>query len=303
MSDTDEEETPYAQFDIEGQGVGWSDLWVNGLEHLGEAAAKCVPHPNQSDDWQAIDPQSTTALRSSDLDAVCALFSKESDLQRWSEDDIDEMQTSTLSIAFSEMVLSVLQHLFELSPVLFMQQLGMPSGDCGWARWTPLSLVCTDYFKNGGGWHQRRREHKGARLAPLLQWLCRNGLMTRTLLPQCFGQLGGKLLERQSDVPAGVMPEPAKQVLQQWQQLSDHEQDTLTIAAFAHVLPASFLGPYCEMPWSHERLIWAGAQAKNSCSVFSVLSENLIRWSTSGGSHVTCCGLGALCTIAVGGCG
>jgi len=259
-------------FEFRGQGdpddeydtVSWSGEWQNAFECYGVEMASflSVPagpewkgSPYAYSDWPR-DPI-MKAIEDEDLALVQKLVPGRAEMCHWEGNSMDDINWSTVSRAFQSMSLPVLQHLFSLSPTLFVAMLGMPSGRVtAWQNSTALSVACAQDSYNSYGKYRDDEELHDSLLEPIMRWLCRRGLMTMSIVEQCTAHFRGKEIQNQYATKKKMPPRAAAE-LARWRKLSLEDQQALTMGTFAGIT-------MCGMPWRCEKVLWVGRGEERS---------------------------------------
>jgi len=185
------------------------------------------------------------------LENVRKMFSEPDDLLRWEVDGVDSDHRSLVDIALHSQIdsghnLEVLDHLLNLSPKYFMQQMSMTSG--GYRNLAPLGNLLS--------W--ALNETNIPDVLAVVQWLCRSGIMTDTLFNHCASDSGwgGEGQREIPPGPFGIRPKTWKSAvdvvrehgsgisgiedviaeLEHWQQMSPAEKRQLTEQRFESLL-------------------------------------------------------------------
>jgi len=99
------------------------------------------------------------------LSEVQEHFKVPSDMLKWEVDGVDGMSVPMLEYAFQSMNLDILKHLFEVSPLHFMQQLTMQT-----TGYQSTAVITSAML--------RATEDNIPKLCECLQWMCDTGIMT-----------------------------------------------------------------------------------------------------------------------------
>ena len=273
-------------FDLDdGDEENWCDVWINCFAAYGDQYATALPPPPTQDSWFPCDhggnrqrtDDALRALEEEDVERVRELFAAPNDLLRWRSGTFRcgnvvgfTFHLSAVHLAFCSLNLSILQHFFAVSPMRFMQLMGMSNTEehMGEGGTLPLLYALSLPFPLTGAAVDRR----ASRLPDVMAWLCESGLMTPNLAAACFpmaeltGNLTPKWPRQETEdrwvIEAAFAREhlsdqgksTALDVLERWERLTVKQQRQLSEATFA---PSLF--PFVRrLPWQQERVLWLG---------------------------------------------
>lgn len=205
-----------------GEGEPWREpVWVNafdGIEELATDPRTRLPAPSIGQGWlpprqmYGDDPllkalvdldRGDTTLEAvvSEVEAALRDNGEESLLRRWLADHMEGENQHALHMAFGHLDLTLIQLLFQKSPLAFMQLMGMGSGEGGWMSCrTVLELALFSPGSRANSWNGAGGKFdpshpdefgpllddpsatEGARsLSSVLAWMCDAGVMTEAL--------------------------------------------------------------------------------------------------------------------------
>jgi len=212
------------------------ELWINGFKSVSETAAALVPPPDP-DEWlpctcncfeKTLSDSKLAALRTGTLEEVKEAFTEPRDLLRWMGNPADGDGANTLDIALIRGDVEMLQHLVQVSPIYFMQLLGMISSGC--PTKAPLMWGIETKQKN------------------VISWMCEAGIMTDTLFAHMMPEgphfvSGDGFTTRFSSALEEVRklkesPERSELAiaLEAWSSLPEHERKGRTEAFFCDLI-------------------------------------------------------------------
>ena len=232
----------------------WTDVWANALDGYGKTAASRLPPPPRQEQWHSCSQKGDAnesalrAIEDEDVELVRNLFKTPKDLLRWRAGYFTcgcvvsfTYHESVLHVAFAALNLVILQHLYSLSPVLFMQLMGMTNMEEHMGEGATLPLLYSmSLEKLSGGPGKDRRAN---RLPAIMAWLCDTGLMTPTLATACFPVVGRPELPKsvtqqtlnrmivEAVYARALLPPAALAALERWEALGLEHQCALSKAA------------------------------------------------------------------------
>ena len=212
---------------IDGEGGEWEDRWVNVLDGYSTALASHLPPPPLQDGWHpcALNRGSACsafrAIEHEDVARVRKLFATSKDLLRWRQFEFTcgmvvsfTLHESVLHVAFAAALnLEILQHLFALSPLHFMQLMGMANTEQCYDEGAnlPLLYAISLEFRDSGGVkcsRESQETRRVERLPAIVAWLCDTGLMTPTLAARCFPVVERPVAEKRVKQETTRVPTP-----------------------------------------------------------------------------------------------
>ena len=252
-------------FDLKGADSDehWSDIWINAFDGYGSMCASLLPPPPPQEEWHPCSYRNNAdiafrAVEEENLPRVRELFTAPKDLLRWRMNQFTcghvvsfEYHESILHAAFATLNLEILQHLYTVSPLRFMQLMGMTNTEehMGEGATLPLLYSISLAFRDTTGERCSRESQEARRelrLPAIMSWLCDTGLMTPTLAAICFPVTERRPPKRvkqetmsrwiiEAEYARDYTPTAALSVLEHWEQLGMEQQMALSLEVLENI--------------------------------------------------------------------